>query len=112
MLALLRAHRRLRNALLCLLASLPLLGGGWIWLRDSPLVAVEHVQISGVAGPEARAIEAALTSEARRMSTLDVHTGSLLAAVAPFRVVRTVHAGRAFHTGCISGSSSSRPWRR
>jgi cell division protein FtsQ len=96
MLALLRAHRRLRNALLCLLASLPLLGGGWLWLRDSPLVAVEHVQISGVAGPEAGAIEAALTSEARRMSTLDVHTSSLLAAVAPFRMVRAVHAVASF----------------
>jgi cell division protein FtsQ len=97
MLALLRAHRRLRNALLCLLASLPLLGGGWLWLRDSPLVAVEHVQISGVAGgPEAGAIEAALTSEARRMSTLDVHTSSLLAAVAPFRMVRAVHVVASF----------------
>jgi cell division protein FtsQ len=96
MLALLRAHRRLRNALLCLLASLPLLGGGWLWLRDSPLVAVEHVQISGVAGPQAGAIEAALTSEARRMSTLDVHTSSLLAAVAPFRMVRAVHAVASF----------------
>jgi cell division protein FtsQ len=96
MLSLLRAHRRLRNALLCLLASLPLLGGGWLWLRDSPLVAVEHVQISGVAGPEAGAIEAALTSEARRMSTLDVHASSLLAAVAPFRMVRAVHAVASF----------------
>jgi len=96
MLALLRAHRRLRIALLCLLASLPLLGGGWIWLRDSPLVAVEHVQISGVAGPEAGAIEAALTGQARRMSTLDVRTKSLLAAVAPFRVVRAVHAVASF----------------
>jgi cell division protein FtsQ len=99
MLALLRAHRRLRNALLCLLASLLLLGGGWLWLRDSPLVAVEHVQISGVAGPEAGAIEAALTSEARRMSTLDVHASSLLAAVAPFRMVRAVHAVASFPHG-------------
>jgi cell division protein FtsQ len=95
-LALLRANRRLRNALLCLAASLPLLGGGWLWLKDSPLVAVEHVQISGVAGPQAGAIEAALTSEARRMSTLDVHTSSLLAAVAPFRMVRAVHVAASF----------------
>src|ERR1700684_3359867 len=94
--ALLRAHRCARIALLGLLVAMPLLGAGWLWLRDSPLVAVEHVQISGVAGPEAGAIEAALTSEARRMSTLDVHTSSLLVAVAPFRMVRAVHAVASF----------------
>ncbi len=93
---LLLAHRRVRIVLLGLLVAMPLLGGGWLWLRDSPLVAVEHVQISGVAGPEAGAIEAALTSEARHMSTLDVHTKSLLAAVGPFRVVRAVHAVASF----------------
>lgn len=98
-LALLRAHRRARIALLAILASLPLLGCGWLWFRDSPLVAVEHVQLSGVAGPEAGAIEGALTTEARRMSTLDVSSGPLLAAVAPFRVVREVHAVPRFPHG-------------
>jgi cell division protein FtsQ len=91
-----RAHQRARIALLGALVALPLLGGGWLWLRDSPLVAVEHVQIAGVAGPEARAIDAALTGAAHRMSTLDVRSGSLLAAVAPFRVVREVHAIASF----------------
>jgi cell division protein FtsQ len=91
-----RAHRRARIALLGALVAFPLLGGGWLWLRDSPLVAVEHVQIAGVAGPEARAIDAALTGAARRMSTLDVRSGSLLAAVAPFRVVREVHVIASF----------------
>lgn len=62
-------------------------------------MAVEHVQISGVAGPEAAKIDAALGSEARRMSTLDVHTGPLLAAVAPFRVVRELHATPSFPHG-------------
>ena len=67
-----------------MLAALPLLAGGWLWLRDSSLVAVEHVRVSGVHGPEATAIEAALTGAARHMSTLDVHAGALRAAVAPF----------------------------
>src|ERR1700693_4440453 len=58
----LRRHRRLRIALLALLISSPLLVGGWLWLRDSPLLAVEQVQISGVHGPEASAIDAALVS--------------------------------------------------
>jgi cell division protein FtsQ len=85
-------RRRLRFALLALLVALPLLCGGWLWLRESPLVSVKDVRISGVHGPDARAIDAALEASARRMSTLDVHTGALLQAVARYRVVRAVHA--------------------
>ncbi len=36
------------------LAALILLGGGWLWLRNSPLVSVEHVQITGVQGVRGR----------------------------------------------------------
>ncbi len=79
--------------------ALALLVGGWRWLRDSPLVSVEHVQVSGVHGPEAAAIEAALISAARRMSTLDVRPASLRAAVAPFRLVREVRAIPSFPHG-------------
>ena len=85
-------RRRLRIALLALLVAVPLLGGGWLWLRQSSFVAVQHVQISGVHGPEAAACDAALTDAARGMSTLDVHSAALLAAVAPLRVVREVRA--------------------
>jgi cell division protein FtsQ len=73
-------------ALLCA----PVLTGGWLWLRHSSFVSVDHVRISGVQGPDAHAIEAALTDAARHMSTLDVRAGALRAAVAPFRVVREV----------------------
>jgi cell division protein FtsQ len=89
-LALVWGRRRLRVALLALAVALPLAGGGWLWLRHSPLVSVRHVRIGGVHGPEARAVDAALVSAAKRMSTLDVHPGALLAAVAPLRVVRDV----------------------
>ncbi len=86
-------HRRwLRIPLLVALIAVPLLGCGWLWLRQSSFVAVQRVQISGVHGPEAAAVESALTDAARAMSTLDVHTGALLAAVAPLRVVREVRA--------------------
>ena len=40
--------------------TLALLGGGWLWLRDSPLVAVEQVQINGVQGVYAGQVDAAL----------------------------------------------------
>jgi cell division protein FtsQ len=98
-LTLLRVHRRTRIALLAVLIASPILGGGWLWFRDSPLVAVEHVQLSGVTGPEAGAVEAALTGAARRTSTLDVHSAALLAAAAPLRVVREVHAVARFPHG-------------
>jgi len=72
------------------------LAGGWLWLRSSPLAAVAQVQISGVHGPEASAIEAALDSAARDMNTLDVNPAALRAAVSSFGVVREVHAVASF----------------
>lgn len=97
--SLVRRHRRLRAGLVAVVISLPVLAGGWLWLRDSPLVSVEHVQLSGVHGPEAGAIEAALVRTARHMSTLDVRPGALRAAVAPYRVVREVRATPSFPHG-------------
>jgi cell division protein FtsQ len=93
------AHRRMRIALLGALIALALLAGGWLWLRNSSLVAVERVHISGVRGPEAAAIETALAGAARHMSTLEVNSGALRAAVAPYRVVREVHTSPSFPHG-------------
>jgi cell division protein FtsQ len=70
----------------------PLLGVGFVWLRHSSLVAVRHVRVHGLHGAEAKAIEAALTGAAHHMSTLDVNIHALRAAVAPFVVVRGLHA--------------------
>jgi cell division protein FtsQ len=88
-----------RIALIALLIALPVLGGGYLVLRKSPLVAVEHVQISGVSGREGPAIEAALEGAAKHMSTLDVNAGALQAAVAPFRVVSSIRAVPSFPHG-------------
>ena len=93
---LLADRRRLRILFLSMLAALPILAGGWLWLRDSSLVRVSEVRISGVHGADAPAIESALTTAARRMSTLDVRPAALIAAVAPFRVVRAVHVSASF----------------
>ncbi|MBA3808021.1 MAG: hypothetical protein H0X28_06485, partial [Solirubrobacterales bacterium] len=76
-----------------------LLAGGYVLLRHSSFVAVEHVQISGVHGPEAPAIRAALVAAAHRMSTLDVRYGALRAAVAPFRLVSDIKAHPHFPHG-------------
>jgi len=85
-------RRRLRLILIAALIALPVLGGSWLWLRQSPFVAVHRVEISGVHGPEAAEIKTALVAAARQMSTLDVHTGALRDATASFPVVREVRA--------------------
>lgn len=88
----LAARRRLRIALICAVVAMPLLGGGWLWLRKSSLVAVEHVKIMGVHGPEAHAIDGALREAAKGMTTLDFKTAALRAAVARFPAVAAVRA--------------------
>jgi cell division protein FtsQ len=92
-------RRRLRIVLLSVLVALPLLSGGWLLLRRSSFVSVERVKVSGVHGPEAASIESALTRAARHMSTLDVQPAALTAAVAPYRIVREVHATASFPHG-------------
>jgi cell division protein FtsQ len=92
-------RQRLRIALLAVLIALPLLGGGWLLLRHSPLVSVEHVKISGVHGPRARALDMALSNAAKGMSTLDVHPAALMAAASSFHLVREVRAYPSFPHG-------------
>jgi cell division protein FtsQ len=81
------------------LTVLALLGGGWLLLRKSPLVSVEHVQIAGVQGVDAGPIDAALRGAARGMSTLNVNVGALRAAVASYRVVRSLSVSMSFPHG-------------
>ena len=46
--------------------------GGWLWLRDSSLVAVTAVRVSGATTSEEARIRSALESAARDMTTLHV----------------------------------------
>lgn len=91
--------RRLRIALFVLPAVLAPLGGGWLWLRGSSLVAVRDVRISGVQGVEAARVDAALRSAARGMTTLDASASALEAAAAPLRIVRSVSVRTSFPHG-------------
>ncbi len=93
------AARGARIALICVAIALPVLGGGFLLVRHSSFVAVQRVRVSGVHGAEASAIEAALVSAAHHMSTLDVQTGGLMAAVAQFRVVSSIRAVASFPHG-------------
>lgn len=94
-----RLPRRAQLLTVALAALLALLGGAWLWFRDSSLVAVKRVSIVGVAGPDVSAIERALRSAALTMTTLDVNMGQLRTAVQPYPDVRSLSVSTHFpHT--------------
>jgi cell division protein FtsQ len=77
-------------------AVLVLIAVGWMWLRDSSLVAVERVTVSGASGPDAHRVRSALQSAARDMTTLHVRDGALRSAVEPFPAVAGVSTSTDF----------------
>jgi cell division protein FtsQ len=79
-----------------LLAGLVVLGGAYLWLRDSSLVGVQSVRVVGASGPDARQIRSALRAAARTMTTLDVRMGALQTAVAPYPVVKGIDVSTKF----------------
>ena len=93
-----RVPMRVR-VLVAAVVALVLLGGLWLWVRDSPLVAVQKVSITGVSGRGADQIRAVLTRAARNMTTLDVRTGQLRTAVAPYPVVDDIKVSTQFPHG-------------
>ena len=76
-----------------------ILGGGWLWLRDSSLVAASSVTVTGASGPDAAQIDAALETAAHGMTTLDMNVGKLRAAVAGYPSVKDVRVSTAFPHG-------------
>jgi cell division protein FtsQ len=102
-------HNRLRLRItLCALVASPLIGGGWLWLRDSSLVSVRHVHITGVHGTDALEIRQALDNAAVRMTTLDFKAGVLRSAVSSFAIVGALHVRTSFPHS-VSISVSERP---
>jgi cell division protein FtsQ len=75
------------------------LGGAWLWFRDSSVVSVKRVTVTGLSGPGAPRIRAALMAAARGMSTLDVQVARLHTAVQPFPVVRALRISTQFPHG-------------
>ncbi len=73
--------------------------GGWLWLRDSSLVAVKRVHVIGASGPDAPQIRSALIRAAMNMTTLDVQMGQLNNAVAPYPVVKRLEVSTQFPHG-------------
>jgi cell division protein FtsQ len=87
------------RALAALAALLVVIGGVYLWLRDSSLVAVQKVHVVGVSGPDATQIRSALAIAARNMTTLDVQMGQLQSAVRPYPVVKRLDVSTQFPHG-------------
>jgi cell division protein FtsQ len=99
----LRGNRLALRIALSVLVAVPLLAGGWLWLRESSLVAVRHVHITGVHGPDALEIRQALDRAAARMTTMDFNVGRLRSAVSSFAIVGALRASTSFpHSVTIS----------
>lgn len=92
-------RRGVRLALLVAIVLCALLLGGWLLLRDSSLVSVNRVTVTGESGPDAGAIRRALMGAARGMTTLDVNMSQLRTAVAPYPVVADLRVSTQFPHG-------------
>lgn len=88
-----------RRVLVVLAACLVLAAGFQFWLRDSPLVAVEDVKVTGLTTKDAARVKAALTSAAHTMTTLHVDQAGLEDAIAAYPVVRTLEVQADFPHG-------------
>jgi cell division protein FtsQ len=91
-----RARRPLAVALLAVTA---LAAAYLLWLRDSTLVAVERVQVSGLTSRDAPEVRRALEAAAREMTTLHVSRSRLYDAVAGFPVVADLRVASDFPHG-------------
>ena len=63
---------------------------GWTWLRDSSLVSVNEVRVTGLTTRDAPAIRRTLRQAAMRMTTLHYSEAELKRAVEPFPAVESV----------------------
>lgn len=94
-----RMRRPGARGLVVAVAVVAILGGGFLWFRQSSLVAVRRVTITGVSGPDVAQIRAALRRAALGMSTMGLDVGRLHAAVAPYPVVRSLRLAAQFPHG-------------
>lgn len=89
-------RRRLGVALLLLFV---LASAYYLWFRDSSFAKVKDVYVTGLSGPQARAIRSTLETAGLDMTTLHVSQSDLEAAVADYPVVRSISADGDFpHT--------------
>jgi cell division protein FtsQ len=88
-----------RRAAIVVVAAAALAIGYFGWLRDSSLVAVKTVTVTGLGGAHAGTAVTALESAARGMTTLDVDEARLDAVAARFPEIVSVSADAHFPNG-------------
>ena len=79
------------------------------WFRDSSLVNVEHVTVTGLDTPDGGRVRAELTAAARRMTTLDLNEGALRRAVAAEPIVHSLRLHPSFPHGLQIEVVENRP---
>jgi cell division protein FtsQ len=110
LLAALTPSRRARRRLLVAAVVAVLLTALYmLWLRDSSLVAVDRVEVTGLTNRDADRIEVALASTAETMTTLHVDEARLQDAAAAFPVVARVEAQPDFPHGMTIHVIEHRP---
>jgi cell division protein FtsQ len=88
-----------RRLLLAAVASV-LLGSLYqFWFRDSGLVAVNEVEVTGLTTKDASRIQATLTAAAEEMTTLHIRVDELEEAVRGFPIVGSLHVEGDFPHG-------------
>ncbi len=80
-----------------------------LWLRDSSLVAVEQVTVTGLTSRDSDRVRVALASTAETMTTLHVEEARLQDAAAAFPVVARVEAKPDFPHGMTIHVTEHRP---
>lgn len=102
-------RRRLGRLGLGLLVVLALVASGWMWLRDSDMVAVRDVHITGVTASDGERVRAALETAAQEMTTLHVREQALREATASFTSVDDLRVTTDFPHGMTIEVIEHRP---
>jgi cell division protein FtsQ len=93
------ARRRVTRVVLGIAVALAVLMPLALWLRNSSLVRVNHVTITGIGGHQAGEIRSVLTAAGADMTTLNVRDKALLSAVAAYPTVRSLRTATDFPHG-------------
>jgi len=92
-------RRTRRRLLVAAIVALLLAALYMLWLRDSSLVAVENVTVTGLTSHDADRVRVALASTAETMTTLHVDEERLQDAAAAFPIVARIEARPDFPHG-------------
>jgi cell division protein FtsQ len=80
-------HSRALRAVVVVVVLAALGAGGWVWLRDSSIVRVREVEITGITASEGDRVREALEEAALHMTTLNVRKELLRETVRPYASV-------------------------